>query len=201
MSVLRFGIVGAGMIAAIHRDAIAALDGALMNQGIHAVDLLQWLVGSPVASVSGRIATLAHEGIEVEDTACASLAFESGTLATLASTTSMWPGHFRTITLGGSAGSAVLADGNLLEWRFRDQDADDASIRARLLRVPGAGVGASDPAAGVDHQGHLACFRDAVQAIHNGTCPQVDGHEARKAVAIVCAVYESARRGGAAVVS
>jgi len=179
-----------------------ALDGggALMNQGIHSVDLLQWLVDSPVASVSGRIATLAHDGIEVEDTACACLAFENGVLATLASTTSMWPGHFRTITLGGTAGSAVLADGNLLEWRFRDEDANDEAIRARLLRVPGAGIGASDPAAGVDHLGHLACFRDAAQAIRERSRPQVDGREARKAVAIVCAAYESARRGGAAVV-
>ncbi len=83
-----------------------------MNQGIHSVDLLQWLVDSPVASVSGRMGTLAHENVEVEDTGAAALEFENGALGTIACTTSMWPGHFRTITLAGTDGTAVLGDAN-----------------------------------------------------------------------------------------
>ena len=81
-----------------------ALDGggALMNQGIHSIDLLQWLVGERITAVNGRIATLAHERIEVEDTGSAHLLFESGALGTIACTTSMWPGHFRTITISGT---------------------------------------------------------------------------------------------------
>ena len=178
-----------------------ALDGggALMNQGIHSVDLLQWLVGSPVRSVSAHTALLAHRDIEVEDTASATLAFDNGALGTIACTTSMWPGHFRTITLAGTDGTAVLADGSLLEWRFRNEDEADAAIRARLLGLPGAGIGASDPAAGVDHRGHLAALEEFCAAVRSGDRPPVDGTEARKAVALILAIYESAANGGAPV--
>ncbi|MDX2315810.1 MAG: Gfo/Idh/MocA family oxidoreductase [Gammaproteobacteria bacterium] len=178
-----------------------ALDGggALMNQGIHSIDLMQWLVDSPVAQVSGRIATLAHENIEVEDTGVASVAFENGALGTIACTTSMWPGHFRTITLAGSEGTAVLADANLLVWQFRDALPEDASIRQRYLALPGAGIGASDPSAGLDYEGHRAVFADFVAALDAGTPAPVDGQEARKAVATILAIYASARLGGAPV--
>ena len=174
--------------------------GAMMNQGIHSIDMLQWLAGDTVVSVSGHTATLAHARIEVEDTGTALLRFESGTLGTLALTTSVWPGHFRTITIGGTDGTAVLADGNLLHWAFREETADDEAVRARLLQLPGAGVGASDPSAGVDSDGHLAALTEFVAAVRSGHAPLVDGHEARKAVAIICAVYESSRHQGAPVV-
>ena len=178
-----------------------ALDGggALMNQGIHSVDLLQWLVGKPVVSVSGRVATLAHERIEVEDTGAASIEFAGGALGTIACTTSMWPGHHRTITLAGTDGTAVLADANLLTWRFREESAEDDAIRARYLALPGAGLGASDPAAGLDADGHRAAFEEFVTALDAGVAPPVDGHEARKAVAIIRAIYESSERDGAPV--
>jgi predicted dehydrogenase len=178
-----------------------ALDGggALMNQGIHSIDLLQWLVGEPVRRIGGAIATLAHERIEVEDTGVAQLEFAGGALGTIACTTSLWPGHFRTLTLAGSDGTAVLADGDLLQWRFRDETAEDDAIRARLLRLPGAGVGASDPAAGVDAEGHRRAFEDFLAAVREGRTPEVDGREARKAVAIIRAIYDSAQAGGHAV--
>jgi len=178
-----------------------ALDGggALMNQGIHSIDLLQWLVDSPVARVSGRIATLAHENIEVEDTGVASLAFENGALGTIACTTSMWPGHFRTITLAGSHGTAVLGDANLLVWQFRDEMPEDAGVRKRYLGLPGAGVGASNPSAGLDCEGHRAAFAEFLAALDAGTPTPVDGQEARKAVSTILAIYESARLGGTPV--
>lgn len=178
-----------------------ALDGggALMNQGIHSVDQLQWLVGSPVASVSGRIATLAHPTIEVEDTGAATLQFENGALGSIACTTSMWPGHFRTLTLAGTDGTAVLADEGLLFWQFREETEEDADIRKELLALPGAGIGASNPSAGVDARGHRAVFADFLDALDAGKKPVIDGHEARKAVAIIRAVYESSERGGAPV--
>jgi len=178
-----------------------ALDGggALMNQGIHSVDLLQWLVDQPIAAINGYYATRAHDNIEVEDTACASFQFDEGTLGTIACTTSMWPGHFRTITLGGTDGTAVLADGHLLEWRFRDELPADEAIRNRLLALPGAGIGASDPAAGVDSDGHLAVLTEFLDALDQGTTPAVDGQEARKAVEIIRAIYQSARNGSVPV--
>ncbi|NKB56667.1 MAG: gfo/Idh/MocA family oxidoreductase [Alphaproteobacteria bacterium] len=173
--------------------------GALMNQGIHSVDLLQWLVGSPVASVSGRIATTAHPYIETEDTSAATLQFESGALGTIACTTSMWPGHFRTLILGGTDGTAVLADEGLLFWQFREETDEDQAIRDELLALPSAGVGASNPAAGVDARGHRAVFADFLGALEAGKTPSINGNEARKAVAIIRAIYESAETGGAPV--
>ena len=171
--------------------------GAMMNQGIHSIDLLQWLVGEPVVRVAGTAAALVHD-IEVEDTAAATLTFASGAIGNIACTTSMWPGHFRTITLGGSDGTAVLADGNLLVWNFREPHADDA-LAQTLLGAPGTGVGASSPSAGVDAVGHQRALDDFLGAIDGGTTPSVDGIEARKAVAIIDAVYQSSRAGGAPV--
>ena len=168
--------------------------GAMMNQGIHSIDLLQWLVGQPVVSVAGHAQAAVHD-IEVEDTAVANLRFANGALGTIACTTSMWPGHFRTITIGGNDGTAVLADGNLLVWDFRESHADDKEA-ATLMGSPGAGVGASNPSAGVDADGHSWALEEFLSAIDEGNVPRVDGAEARKAVAIICAVYESSRRGG-----
>ncbi len=178
-----------------------ALDGggALMNQGIHSIDLLQWLVDSPVTSVSGRIATLAHENLQVEDTGAASLVFENGALGTIACTTSMWPGHFRTITLAGTDGTAVLGDGNLLVWQFRHETPEDNVIRERFLSLPGPGIGASDPSAGLDCEGHRAVFAEFLAALDSGKSPPIDGREARKAVSTILAIYESARLAGAPV--
>ena len=178
-----------------------ALDGggALMNQGIHSIDLLQWIVGERITAVNGRIATLAHERIEVEDTGSAHLLFESGALGTIACTTSMWPGHFKTITISGTHGTAVLADGNLLVWQFKEETRADHELRKLLLKLPGQGVGASDPSAGVDSDGHLAVIEEFVSAIDAGQCPTVDGVEAMKAVAIIRAVYASSHNNGKTV--
>jgi predicted dehydrogenase len=178
-----------------------ALDGggALMNQGIHSIDLLQWIVGSPVKRLSGYITMLAHERVEVEDTGSASLEFANGALGTIACTTSMWPGHHRTITIAGSDGTAVLADNNLLFWKFRAETAQDDEIRAKYLALPGAGVGASDPSAGITPDGHRAIFKDFLECLENGTRPVIDGHEARKAVEIILAVYRSSNQGGNAI--
>jgi UDP-N-acetyl-2-amino-2-deoxyglucuronate dehydrogenase len=178
-----------------------ALDGggALMNQGIHAVDQLQWIVDSPVTRVCAHTATLAHEGLEVEDTAVASITFANGALGTIACTTSMWPGHFRTITVAGDAGTIVLADNHLLVWQFRDETPADDQIRATYLSLPSEGVGASNPSAGVTADGHRAVFADFIAALDRGERPLIDGHESRKAVSIIRAIYESAERGGVPV--
>lgn len=178
-----------------------ALDGggALMNQGIHSVDLLQWLAGSPVAAVQGQIATLAHERIEVEDTASASLRFANGALGTIACTTSMWPGHFRTLTLAGTHGTAVLADSHLLVWQFRQENEQDEQIRQNYLGLPGPGIGASSPSAGLTAEGHRAVFEEFITALDEKRAPAIDGAESRKAVEIILAIYHSAKNDGRCV--
>src|SRR6516162_7889589 len=103
-----------------------ALDGggAVMNQAVHNVDLLLWMMGD-VTSIMGYTATLAHERIEVEDTAVACLRFKNGALGVIQATTSVWPGFPKTIAVHGDQGSVVIEQDDLLRWEFKTPQADD----------------------------------------------------------------------------
>ena len=177
-----------------------ALDGggAFINQGIHTIDMLQWLMG-PVRRVSARVATLAHDRIEVEDTGAAVVEFASGALGILACTTSMWPGKSRQIEVSGTGGTVSMGDSMFNTWQFRQEQPEDASIRETYLSRPTAAVGASDPSAGFSADSHRDNFAEVLAAIDENRTPSVDGQEARKAVRIILALYESARQGGAPV--
>ena len=172
-----------------------ALDGggALMNQAIHNVDLLLWMMGD-ATHVSGFIATLAHERIEVEDTAVACLRFKNGALGVIQATTSVHPGLPKTIGIHGDRGTAVIEQEDILRWDFTPETAEDATVKKRFAQKVGASGGASDPKA-ISHQGHARQLADFVQAIQTGSSPKVDGREGRKAVALICAIYESMRTG------
>lgn len=172
-----------------------ALDGggALMNQAIHNVDLLLWLMG-PVAHISGFTAMLAHQRIEVEDTAVACLRFHNGALGVIQAATSVWPGLPKTIALHGDKGSAVIEQDDLLRWEFDPEIPEDAQVRQRFAVKVGASGGSSDPAA-ISHVGHARQLTDFVQAIETGRPPRVDGREGRRAVEVILAVYESTMTG------
>lgn len=166
--------------------------GALMNQAIHGVDLLQWFAGLPV-EVSGWIARRVHTGIEADDTTVASLRFASGALGTIEATTAAWPGWSRRIELCGEHGSVCLEDDHIARWDFARDEPDDAAVRAAPRDdALGSGAGA---AGGISIAGHLFQIRDFVAAVRDGRPPAIDGREGRKAVALVHAIYESARRG------
>ncbi len=164
--------------------------GSLINQAIHSVDLLQWLVG-PVVSVSGHTATAAH-AIETEDVGIAVLRTADGALGVLEGTTAAFPGFPERIELHGDRGSVVLNEGQRrLEWFLRDD--------APRVEEEGRRQGnAADPAA-VSPEAHAAAFADFLDAVASGGRPAVDGAEARKALEIVEAVYRSAAAGGAPV--
>ncbi len=172
-----------------------ALDGggALMNQAIHNVDLLQWLMG-PVTHLSGFTATLAHERIEVEDTAVACLRFASGALGVIQATTSVHPGLPKTVAVHGDRGTAVIEQDDVLRWDFTLETAADREVKERFAQKVGASGGASNPAA-ISHQGHARQLTDFVQAIESGRTPRVDGREGRKAVEIILAIYRAAATG------
>lgn len=168
--------------------------GAYMNQGIHTIDMLQWLMGD-VASVMAKTSILAHKNIEVEDTGAAVVRFKSGALGVMACTTSMYPGHFRIIEVAGDKGTVAMADTKFFFWQFAEETAEDEEIRKNYLSFPGVGIGASDPAAGVTGKLHEPNFADFLQAIDDGRPPLVDGPESRRSVETILAIYRSAQTG------
>jgi predicted dehydrogenase len=169
--------------------------GALMNQAIHSVDLLAWLMG-PVASITAHTATLAHERIEVEDVAMATLRFESGALGVIEATTAAYPGYLKRIELHGSSGSAMMEEEDIVKWDFAEETADDQRLKQEMAGATQTGGGAADPAA-IGHHGHTELFRDVLAAIDSGGRPLVDGHEGRRSVELILAIYEAADKGRA----
>ncbi len=172
-----------------------ALDGggALMNQAIHNVDLLLWMMG-PATRVSGFTATLAHERIEVEDTAVACLHFANGALGVIQATTSVHPGLPKTIAIHGDKGTVVIEQDDVLRWELTPETPEDQAIKQRFAQKTGASGGSSNPAA-ISHIGHARQLADFVRAIQTNTAPLVDGREGRKAVAVIEAIYQSAETG------
>jgi predicted dehydrogenase len=172
-----------------------ALDGggAMMNQAIHNVDLLLWMMGT-ATHVSGFKATLAHERIEVEDTAVACVRFASGALGVIQATTSNWPGLPKTIAIHGDQGSVVVEQEDVLRWDFKKPIPEDEAIRQKFSQKVGASGGSSNPAA-ISHIYHARQLADFAQAIRGQRKPLVDGREGRKAVALIRAIYDSAATG------
>ncbi|WP_051422970.1 Gfo/Idh/MocA family protein [Arthrobacter sp. MA-N2] len=177
--------------------------GAIMNQGVHTVDLLLWFLGRPV-EISAKTALLAHEGVEVEDTAVATVTFESGALAVLHATTAAYPGLTVRLQVMGSKGSAVIDNDDLAY--FHASDAADPSqssamgilgggnqAAVELAKYPGHTVEALDPT--VYPAGHVRQYRDIIAAIRAGRPAGVTVQDALNALATVRALYVSATLG------
>lgn len=167
--------------------------GALMNQSIHAVDLLQWFCG-PAEEISSVTATLGHKNIEVEDTAAAVLKFRNGAIGVIEGSTAVYPGFLKKLEICGTKGSVILEEESLKAWTFADERPEDEEIRKRFINNTETGGGASDPAA-IGFIGHARCFENVLAAIENGTEPLITGEEARKSVEIIRAIYKSAQSG------
>ena len=167
--------------------------GALMNQGIHAIDLLRWF-GGKVNDVSSRTATLAHERIEVEDTAGAVISFANGAIGIIEGSTAAYPGFLKRIEICGSEGSAIIEEESIKFWQFKEERPEDAEIRAKYADFTSTGGGASDPKK-IGSHGHASVFADVMNALDTGRDPQVTGREARNAVELIEAIYRSAREG------
>ena len=171
--------------------------GAIMNQSVHAIDLLQWICG-PVRCVSAYAASRIHAKIEVEDTAAAALQFENGAFGTIMGTTAMFPGMPPRIEVGGENGTAVSEQG-LKFFKFRDERPADAELLERLARTQSrsTGGGSSNTDVGLDL--HARNVAHILQCWDEGRDAETSGPEARKAVAIIRAIYESARQNGASI--
>lgn len=161
--------------------------GALMNQGIHGVDLLQHIMG-PVRSVFAYARTLARN-IEVEDTAVAAVEFANGALGAIQATTSVYPGYPRRLEVNGSKGAIILEDDRITRWDVEGQCAPDD-----LPAASPASDSSSDPA-GISFEWHFRQISDLAEAIRSGRAPLVDQFEGRKAIEIIIAAYESSKTG------
>ncbi|MDQ0675749.1 MULTISPECIES: Gfo/Idh/MocA family protein [Micrococcaceae] len=172
--------------------------GALMNQGVHTVDLLLWFMGRPV-EIHAHTARLAHERIEVEDTAVATVTFENGGMAVLHATTAAYPGLTVRVQLMGSEGSAVVDNDQLHYFHTRDAGGVSADMGLQgggnqaseeLAKYPAEDYEAKDPT--VYPAGHIRQYRDIITAITEGRQPGVTVSDAVNALATVRAVYVSA---------
>lgn len=161
--------------------------GALMNQGVHSVDLLLWLFG-PVRRVFGKTIAGLHT-IEVEDTAVAVLEFASGAIGTLEAATSAYPGYSRQIELTGSNGTVRLDGDDLAAIDLKDAREDEAPTRSAAATQSAASPIVSDPTA------HVRVFEDFIRAVEWRASPVCDGPSGRQSVALIEAIYQSARTG------
>ena len=185
--------------------------GALMNQGVHTVDLLQWLTGG-VSSLWAQTRTSAHERIEVEDIAVAALTFANGAIGTLTATTAAWEGFPVRLDIYGTEGTAIIEGDRLKVLKLKNGETyqseeaaahalsvaqgGTASVKdeaATRLVLPSGGA-AADPGA-VWGDAHKAQIEDFMRAIRTGTKPLIDGRAGKKPLEIITGVYRSARTG------
>ena len=173
----------------------SALDGggALLNQGIHQIDLLLWLMGRPV-TVSAEIATIAHDGIEVEDTATATVRFESGALATIHATTAAYPGLPARVQVHGDRGTAVIERDRLVYFHADDTDGPTTDNgRAARNQAGDLLPGGGDPGTNVEALARQ--YAEFLGAVEEGRRPLVSLAEAMRSLAVVRACYTSAAAG------
>ncbi|GAA4461604.1 Gfo/Idh/MocA family oxidoreductase [Novipirellula rosea] len=167
--------------------------GALMNQAIHSVDLLLWLMGD-VVEISAMMDTMTHERIEVEDVVVANLRFANGALGVIEATTTAYPGALKRIEISGSEGTAVLEEEDIRDWQFANETEKDAEIRKTMAGKTETGGGAADPSS-IGHHGHTMLFEEFVSSINEDRPCSIDGREGRRSIEVIRAIYESAKTG------
>ena len=160
-----------------------------MNQGIHTVDLLLWLLGD-VASIQAKVRTALHD-IEVEDTVVAAIEFSSGAIGTLEVATSVYPGYPRRLELTWSAGTIIVENDRVVsadlrtpipEFRFEQPRPEDERSTTPVIS---------------DVRGQRTIIEDFIRAIQTDGTPICDGYQARPSMEVVQAIYESSRTGQA----
>jgi predicted dehydrogenase len=161
--------------------------GVLMNQGIHLVDQLVWIMGDPV-QVEAYADTL-HRGIEVEDTLVATLRFANGALATITATTTAAPGFPHRVEIYGTGGGIQVEGETIKRWDLVDPT--QATVQAPTIGGH-SDVGAGGDPRGITPTGHIAIVRDFIQSLRADRSPQIDGGEGRRSLATVLAIYQAA---------
>lgn len=170
--------------------------GALMNQGIHMIDLILWLAGNAIW-VQAEVRTVRHRYIESEDLAVAQIGFANGALGTVEATTAVYPGHKARVEIHGTRGSVIIEEGTIVFWRFQKPFPIDRKIEKAIRKNSESELGgaAGDPIKGLKSEGHRLVIHDLVQAIRQERKPFVPGSEGIRAVGLIEAIYRSARTG------
>lgn len=162
--------------------------GALMNQCIHGIDLLRWMMGDEIESVYGVTRQQFHHYLEAEDIGMAVIKFKNGALATIEGTTNVYPQNLEeTLYLFGEAGTVKLggkSTNNIDVWEFADETKEDS-----------ANKGLKEATSNVYGNGHTSLFADMVEAIKEDRKPYVDAEAGRRALELVLAVYKSQKTG------
>ncbi len=164
--------------------------GALMNQSIHYIDLLLWIMGD-VAKLGAFTDALNHPTIEVEDCASAALKFKSGAQGLIQGTTCTYVGYPATLEIHGSKGNVILIGDDLKLWEVEGDETE-------YNPTAGETGGASDPKMGMlgeAVQAHTEQIADVLAAIEEDREPSLSGREARRAVALITAIYKSSAEG------
>ncbi len=169
--------------------------GALMNQSIHAIDLLLYLMG-PVKAVCAFTELVAHERIEVEDVAVAILEFENGAHGVIQGSTACYSdsGHPAQIQICGDGGSVFMIDNVFTVWEFRDGFLPEEISRLRNPQK-GKARGATDPRS-IKFDLHQKNFEEAIDSVENNRTSFIEDIEGRHAIALIQAIYESAMKKG-----
>jgi predicted dehydrogenase len=172
-----------------------ALDGggALINQGVHTIDLLLWLLGD-VVRVQARTAALLHK-IEAEDTAVATLEFASGALGIFHATTAAYPGYPRRVEISGTEGTAILEHDRIIVADLR-KSASAATVSASLAALSESAKDENQSASSAavsDFRGHQAVLEDFLAAIQQNRAPACDGAEGRRSLALIESIYRAAK--------
>jgi predicted dehydrogenase len=163
-----------------------ALDGggALINQGVHTIDLLLWLLGDAVR-VQARTATQLHK-IEAEDTAVAILEFSGGALGIFHATTAAYPGYPRRVEISGSEGTVILEHDRIIAANLRNTPAAAESAAGDENQSASTAVVS-------DFRGHQLVLEDFLQAIQDNRTPACDGLEGRRSIALIESIYRAAK--------
>lgn len=157
---------------------------ALINQGIHTIDLLLDLM-QDVESVYGQVKTVVHD-IEGEDLGVALLNFRNGAIGTIEGGTSLYPGYPERLEIFGEKGSIILEGGSIIEWNIKDSENPVKNGPSKQKS------GSSDPMA-VDYSLHKAQIQDMAEAIQENREPFVNGETARKSLELITAIYQSSK--------
>ena len=159
--------------------------GALINQAIHSIDLLQWYMGK-VKSVSGTVRTVTHQ-INTEDLGAAVLEFENGALGVIEGSTAIVPGFKERLEIHGQKGTIILEGGNIKEWKVEGCNEADYVQAHKII------YGRTDSPS-ISFTNHQAQLQEIITSIQNGQEPEVNGEEGLKSLAIVLSIYHSSQR-------